>query len=283
MVKTDSDISPLNGGQSCPTQDALLPAQFTEFVRQTCDEFIALRSGQGFLREHNLIGGSAQIGNYPIFTMLYCKKPDNGHSPPTQANIRLSGYRTAQHLLQLAHKFHRPLVVFTTSPFSLQDACITEPHDVQGISNLVLSQCRLEAPIVLVVLSRWNSVDIFGIWLVDKMLALEDSRFLMSTRDQETTVPVQLEAPYLVRQGLLDHTVPACLSGPYDAQLTMPQPKQLRAALEEMLEDVLRAPSEELMTRRSQRLERITAMATRTLGIGKRTRVPSLNGFIASI
>jgi len=281
VVRIDSEISLLNGDQSRLTQNGLLPSQFTEFVRQACDDFIGLRSGQGFLRENSLVGGSAKIGNCPIFTMLYCKQPHGGHGPSTHASINLSGYRTAQHFLHLAHKFHRPLVVFTTSQSSLQHACIAEPHDLQGVSNLLLSQCRLEAPIILVVLSRWTSGDIFGTWLADKMLALEGTQFLMTSCDQVTTVPVQVGAQYLVHQGLLDHTVPACLSGTYDTQVTMPQPKQLRAALKKMLEEVLPASSKELTTRRIERLERIETMATRALGLGKQVKVPSLNGSIA--
>lgn len=149
-MRTHYEIPLVNGNHAFPIQETLSPAQFIAFVRQTCNDFLTLRRGRGFLGGNELIGGSARIA----------RGSNSDSSAP--ASIGLSGYRTAQHLMQLAQKFHRPIVVFTTSHTSLQGACMTEPREAQGFSNHILSQCRLEVPIVLAVLSRWSSGDIGG-------------------------------------------------------------------------------------------------------------------------
>src|SRR6185295_3791733 len=206
-MKSNYELHPVKGDHAHPAQKGLSAALFIDFVRQTCDDFVALRLGRGFLGENELIGGAATIGSTLVFALLYCKKEHNDCSS-VPASARLSGYRTAQHLMRLAHKFNRPLVVFTTSHTSLQGACMTEPYDAQGFNNHILSQCRLKVPIILVVLSRWGSTDIFGAWLADKILSLEPTRFSMTIFDQEKSMCVQVGAQYLLHQGIIDQTIP---------------------------------------------------------------------------
>jgi acetyl-CoA carboxylase alpha subunit len=258
--------------------------QFIDFARQTCDDFIALRRGREFLGANELTGGSATIGGRSVFALLYCKNPHSGNSRSSApASVRASGYQTAQHLIQLAHKFTRPVVVFTTSQTSLQGAYITEPHEAQGFSNHIFSQCRLEAPIILAVLSRWSSGDIFGAWLADKILALEQTRFSMNVFDEGEISPIQVRAPYLLRRGVIDQTVPMPAGRIHDSQVMMPDPKQLRAALRIILEDVSHVSPKELMIRRKERQERISEISSRTFGLGKPVRIPSSNGSSAPI
>jgi acetyl-CoA carboxylase alpha subunit len=217
-----------------------------------------------------------------VFALLYWKNEHGGkRRSSSSAGTRLSGYRTAQHLMGLAQKFRRPIVVFTTSQASLQDACITEPHEAHGFSNHILTQCRLEMPIVLAVLSRWSSGDIFGAWHADKILALEQTRFSMTVLGHETSIPVQAGAKYLLHQGVIDRTVPARSGGIYDPQVPMPEPRQFRTALSKILEEVSHISPEELMIQRKNKQERISQIASGTFGLEQKIRMFSSNGSIA--
>ncbi len=283
-MRSNYEIPPVKGDNARLAQEALSTDLFIEFVRQTCDDFIALRRGRDFLGKNELIGGSATIGNNSVIALLYCKNEHSGNSHSSApASARLSGYRAAQHLMGLACKFNRPVVVFTTSQTSLQGVCIAEPHEAQGFSNHILSQCRLEVPIILAVLSRWSSGDILGAWLADKILALEQTRFSMTVFDQEKNIPVQVGATYLLHHGVIDQTVPVPSGGMYDSQVTMPKPKRLRDALSMLLEEVSHVSPKELMIRRKEKIERISEIASRTFGLEKRIRMPSSNGSIAPI
>jgi len=283
-VRSSYEISPVKGSHARLAQEALSMGAFIEFVRQTCDDFVPLRRGQAFLGENELIGGSATIGSKSVFALLYCKNdPGVNSRSSAPASVRSSGYQTAQHLMQLACKFNRPVVVFTTSQTSLQGAWLTEPHEAQGFSNHIFSQCRLEAPIILAILTRWSSGDIFGAWLADKILALEQTRFSMTVFDEEKITPVQARAALLLYQGVIDQTVSVPSGGMHDSQVMMPEPKQLRAALSKMLEEVAHVSPKELMIRRKDKLERISEIASSTFGLRKRIRMPSSNGSISPI
>ncbi len=269
-MRYNYEIPPVKRNYTHLAQEALSTVLPLEFVRQTCDDFIALRRGRGFLGENELIGGSATIGSHSVFALLYCKNEHSGNSRSSApASARLSGYRTAQHLMGLAQKFNRPVVVFTTSQTSLQDACFAEPHEALGFSNHILSQCHLEVPIILAVLSRWSSGDIFAAWRADKILALEQTQFSMTVLDQEKSIRVQAGAKYLLHQGIIDQTVPGPSGGMYDSQVTMPKPKRLRAALSKMLDEVSHVSPKELMIRRKEKIERISEIASRTFSLEK--------------
>lgn len=265
MVRSNYGFPTGKGDQARPPQEALSTTLFREYVRKTCDDFVALRLGRGFLGENELIGGSALIGSTPVFALLYCKKEDSGNSCySVPVSARLSGYRTAQHLMRLANKFNRPLVVFTTSHTSLQSACLTEPYDTQGFNSHIRSQCLLKVPIILVVLSRWSSADIFGAWLADKILALEQTRFSLVISDQEKSTYVQeVGARYLLHLGIINQTVPVASGEMYDSQVMMPKPKRLRAALSTLLEGMSHVSSKELANRREKKIKRLSKIASR--------------------
>jgi len=283
-MRSNYEIYPVKGDHARLAREALSTVLFIEFVRQTCDDFIALRRGRGFLGENELIGGSATIGSHSVFALLYCKNEHSGNSRSSApASVRLSGYRAAQHLMGLAYKFNRPVVVFTTSQTSLRSACMAEPHEAIRFGNHIFSLCRLEVPIILAVLSRLSSGDIFGAWLADKILALEQTRFSMTILDQEKNIRVQVGAKCLLHQGIIDQTVPLPSGGMYDSQVTMPKPKRLRAALSKMLEEVSHVSPKELMIRRKEKIERISKIASRTFGMETRIEMPSSNGSIAPI
>lgn len=269
-MRFDYEIPPVNGNRARPTQESLSPGQFIGFVRQTCNDFTALRRGSAFLGENDLIAATATIGCHSVFALLYWKNEHGGkrHSS-APAGTRLSGYRTAQHLMGLAHKFNHPIVVFTTSQTSLQGASMTEPQQAHGFSNHILSQSRLEIPIILAVLSRWSSGDIFGAWLADKVLALEQTRFSMTIHAQDNSIPIQVEAAHLFRHSVIDQTVPVSSDGLCNSQVTMPKPKSLNAALSQLLDKVSFASPKELMMQRKEKNKRISKFSSSIFDLRK--------------
>ena len=273
---------PGNGSHACPAQEAPSSVQFIEFVRQTCNEFITLRRGSAFLGNNDLMAAAAKVGHHSVFALLYLRNEHGGYRHSSaSANARLSGYRTAQHLMRLAQKFNHPIVVFTTSQTSLQNAGITEPLQAHGFSNHVLSQSKLKTPIILAVLSRRTSGDIFCTWIADKVLALEQTRFAMTIHPQDNSLPIQVGAAHLLRHGVIDQTVSVSTDGLHDLRVALPDSKLLNAALSQLLGTVSHASPQELMMQRKERTNRISKVLSNILGLAERITMLSSNGSIA--
>ena len=242
------------------TREAAPTSSIINLVRRTCSDFIELRRGKAFLGEDQLVSGFATLGHRSIGVLILCKNDhgsNNGVSIPNHK--RLNGYQKTQHLFRLAKKFNRPIVMFTNSPASLPGTEMSEPDEALGFAKHVLSQSYLEVPIILVLLSRIISCHIFGAWLADKIIALEDAHFLMTIFDQGKVQLIQVEARHLLRQGIIDKTISESVCGGPASQVMMPTPRQLRIILGEILDEVSRVTPEELMLRRREKIEKAVA------------------------
>lgn len=247
---------------------------FIQFVRQTCNDFIELRRGRCFIGNNPLIGGVATIGATPVFVLIHCMNGnlDNFHSSDRPS--KLNGYQTSQHLIRLAAKFNRPVVIFAASQSSLQKAYGVEPHKALGFSSHVASLSHIEVPVVLAILARSSSSDILATWLADRILVSEQARFSMTVFDEDKAIRRRVGANCLLRHGIIDQTIPLpprrALNGSF---LTMmPRPSDIRATICEMLHKVSHMPPRDLLAQRRRRVERVLDFAE-TIRLGKLTRM----------
>lgn len=230
-----------------------------EFVRLACDEFIELRREHVNIGKNRLIGGFATIGRHSVLIMIH---GDNGrrgkNRTPESARGRASGFRNAEHLMQLAHKFRQPIIVCFLDSALPSGLIPAEPHEALGLPKHILSQWNLDVPIVLVILTSKSAYDIFGLWLADKSLALDLTRFVWALQDQGRNRRFAVDAKTLVCNGIIDRTISA---SPNLAGLTRKTiPSRLRNALIQMLDEVAGDSPEELRARRRERLARVEAM-----------------------
>ena len=148
-----------------------------EFVRLACDEFIELRREHVNIGKNQLVGGFATIGRHSALIMIHGDNGRRGKNRiPESARGRASGFWNAEHLMQLAHKFRRPIIVCFVASALPSGLIPAEPHEALGLPKHILSQWNLDVPIVLVILTSKSAYDTFGLWLADKSLALEIGR-----------------------------------------------------------------------------------------------------------
>jgi hypothetical protein len=132
-----------------------------EFVRLACDEFIELRREHVNIGENRLVGGFAIIGRHSALIIIHGDNGRRGKNRiPESACGRASGFRNAEHLMQLAHKFRQPIIVCFVplnhmrpwacpSTFSLngistcQSSSSSSPARVRTISSACGSQIRV--------------------------------------------------------------------------------------------------------------------------------------------
>ena len=233
-----------------------------QFILQACDEFIELRREKVSFEKNRVIGGFATIGRYSVLVLIYCQN-GIGRKRRVQGSDRerANGFRKVQRLMQLAQKFKHPIVVCCASSTSSTGTVIAESHESLGFPRHILSQWYLEAPIILAVLGRRSSGDIFGTWLADKILALEQTQFVVNISDQGKNSCRHVGASKLLRDGIIDKTILVPLNRGPHSQAVMPY--RLRSALIQMLDDVFYLSSRELIIRRRAKIALVEAFATK--------------------
>lgn len=246
-------------------RDAVSIHPATEFVRRICDTFVELRQEKVSLGKSELVGGLASIEGVSILALILCELRirEEDHLCASACTSR-GGYLKAQHLMQLANKFKLPIIVFVTSSGSLPGMGKAEPHESVGITQHLFSQWRSKSSMILAILSRLNSGEVFGAWLGHNVLAFEQTRFSMIATCQGMHRHVQAEASYLHRHGVIDTIVSEPIGGVYCREAA--KLKQLRSVLSTMLLELSKLSPEELVARRKDKLQRLSVIAFKECG-----------------
>ncbi len=243
------------------TQRSISPPPVITLVRRICSDFIELRREKSFLGRSQLVCGFATLGHRSIGILILYEDDQGRHNcAPIPTLKRFNGYQKTQHLFRLARKFNRPIIIFTSSSGSLPGQDMTEPNEMTGFAKHVLSQLNLEVPLIVVVLSRKMSGNIFGAWLADKVLAFENARFSMALVGQWENRLIQVGAQSLLHQGIIDKMISVPVRGGPASRGRMPTPKQLRIALCTILDELFLISPEELIFRRGEKIEKVAAM-----------------------
>lgn len=248
-----------------------------EIVHETCENFVELYRARACLGNNDLVGGTANIEDQSVVVLILAKTGRKGqvHSR-TLVHPPSNGYRKAQHLFQIAQKFSRPVVVFALCSNSLPEFDAPNPLNSHNLTKHMFTQWHIRSPILLVVLNRLCSGDIFGVWLADKILSLEQTRFAMNFPDQGRHYCIHIGAESLLRHGIIDKTIPGAFSGTHFSKLAMI--KQLRDGVGAMLKDVSALPEDELLNRRRNKLDQVTGLALKQYdqrtGSSRQQRMP---------
>ena len=109
--------------------------------------------------------------------------------------------------MQLAHKFKKPIVVCFVAPASSSGLILAERNEALGLPKHIFSQWCLDVPIVIVILTSKSTYDFFGLWLAEKSLALDQTRFVLALQCQGRNRRFSVDAMKLVHSGIIDKTI----------------------------------------------------------------------------
>ena len=211
--------------------------------------------------------------------MLFEKEAADENCSQPGAPKRLDGYSKIQHLFRLVQKFQHPIVVLVGGPLSWPDMRRrTQLDETVGLASHIVSQWYLKVPIVLIVLSRNVSGNVFGAWLADKVFAFEDACFLMAMVDSVETHLVSISARSLRDHGVIDGTMDSLNGSGHDLPAGMPELSQMRVLLNATLKELVSLSSAELFRKRMEKVELIARLAS-----NKTQAISSDNGATAGL
>jgi acetyl-CoA carboxylase alpha subunit len=228
-----------------------------EFVRQACDEFVEVCREHVNFGKNRFVGGIATIGRHTPLILIHGEN-ERGGKIRNSGSARVSGFRKADHLMQLAHKFKKPIVVCFVAPASSSGLIPAERNDVLSLPKHIFSQWCLDVPIVIVILTSKSTCDFFGLWLADKTLALDQTRFVLALQCQGRNRRFDVDAMKLVRSGIIDKTI--AVSPNYADPKKKVLLIRLRNELIQMLDEVAGGSAEDSKARRKEKLARFEAM-----------------------
>jgi acetyl-CoA carboxylase carboxyl transferase subunit alpha len=222
-----------------------------DYVERLFTGWDELRGDRRFADDPAIVCGFAEYKGEPVCIVGHQKGRDTKQKIYRNFGYaRPEGYRKALRVMQLAHKFSRPIIVFIDTPAAFPGIESEERGVAEAIALNLREMMMLEVPIVIVVCGEGGSGGALGIAIGDRVLMQEFAVYSVippegcaailwrdSNRKVEAAEALKITAPDLLALGLIDVIIPEPVGGAHndlDAATAL-----VDQAIDETLRDVV--------------------------------------------
>ena len=235
-----------------------IPLMFTDFVE--------LRGDRSYADDQAIIGGPARLDGRPVMVIGHQKGRQTKEKIQRNFGMpRPEGYRKALRLMELAERFHMPVLTFIDTPGAYPGVGAEERGQSEAIARNLMVMSRLDIPIVCTVIGEGGSGGALAIGVGDATLMLQYSTYsvispegcasiLWKSADKapEAAEALGITSARLLELGLVDRVVEEPLGGAHRA------PEAMASALKEaLLETLQRLDALEAAQRLERRYRRL--------------------------
>ncbi len=198
-----------------------------DYINLMLTDFIELHGDRTFKDDKAIVGGFAKLDAQTVMVIGHQKGRD------TKSNLYRNfgmpnpeGYRKALRLMKLAEKFKKPVVTLLDTPGAFPGLEAEERGQAEAIARNLFEMSHLKVPIVVVIIGEGASGGALGLGVGDRILMLENSWYSVISPEscssilwrswdykEQAAEALQLTAPDLKKQGIIDEIVPEPLGG----------------------------------------------------------------------
>jgi acetyl-CoA carboxylase carboxyl transferase subunit alpha len=147
---------------------------FVDYCAGLIDEFVELRGDRKFADDQAIIGGLGRFRGRPVVVMGHEKGRDTvGRVKHNFGYARPEGYRKAIRLMDLAEKFHLPVLSFVDTSAAYPGVASEERGVAEAIARSTERSLTLGVPMIAVVTGEGGSGGALGIACGSRVLMLE--------------------------------------------------------------------------------------------------------------
>ena len=218
-----------------------------DYIAMMTKDFVEMHGDRCFRDDKAVVGGFARLEDHVVMIIGQQKGRD------TKSNVYRNfgmmnpeGYRKALRLMKLAEKFRKPVITMLDTPGAFPGLEAEERGQAEAIARNLFEMARLRVPIIVVIIGEGASGGALGIGLGDRILMLENAWYSVISPEscssilwrswdykEQAAEALQLTAPDLKKQGIIDRIVPEPLGGAHR------DPEQMGHILKETLLDEL--------------------------------------------
>jgi acetyl-CoA carboxylase carboxyl transferase subunit alpha len=219
-----------------------------DYLSLMTKDFMELHGDRNVRDDKAIVGGFARLDEYVCMFIGHQKGRD------TKSNLfrnfgmpNPEGYRKALRLMKLAEKFKKPVITMLDTPGAYPGLEAEERGQAEAIARNLFEMSRLRVPIIVVIIGEGASGGALGIGVGDRILMLENAWYSVISPEscssilwrswdykEQAAEALQLTAPDLKKQGVIDVIVPEPLGGAHR------NPQEMASTLKGILLDELR-------------------------------------------
>jgi acetyl-CoA carboxylase carboxyl transferase subunit alpha len=240
-----------------------------DYIQLMVEDFVELHGDRRYGDDKAVVGGFGTLGKESVLILGHQKGRD------TRTNIYRNfgmpnpeGDRKALRLMQLAVKFHRPIITLLDTPGAYPGIGAEERGQAEAIARNLFEMSHLPVPIIVVIIGEGASGGALGMGVGDRILMLENSWYSVIAPEscssilwksweykEQAAEALKLTAPDLLELGVIDRIVPEPMGGAHrnHQQAAI----ALKAALFEELRALKKIKPDKLVQQRIQKFEKM--------------------------
>ena len=244
-----------------------------DYLSSIFTDFIELHGDRLFRDDPAIVGGWARLAGQSVMVIGHQKGRD------TRENIRRNfgmphpeGYRKALRLMQMAERFHAPVITLIDTQGAYPGLGAEERGQSEALARNIMEMSVLQTPIISVVIGEGGSGGALALGVSDRILMFENSVYSVitpegcaailwkdSTQRERAADALKLTADDLTRLGLVDEIIPEPVGGAhFDPEAAG---ESLRAVLIRHLAELRKVRTERLVKRRHDKYAAMGAYA----------------------
>ena len=201
-----------------------------DYVERLFTSVDELHGDRRFADDHAIVAGLAEYKGQPIAFLGHQKGRDTKQKIFRNFGYaRPEGYRKALRVMQLAQKFHRPIIVFIDTPAAYPGVESEERGVAEAIALNLREMMMIEVPIIVIVCGEGGSGGALGIAIGDRVMMQEYSVYSVippegcaailwrdPAKKVEAATALKITAPDMVALGLVDAIIPEPTGGAHN-------------------------------------------------------------------
>lgn len=258
----DSVFSALSPYQRCQVARHADRPYTLDYVDNIFTEFTELHGDRRFADDPAVVAGFALFDGDPVAVIGHQKGRDTAAKLHRNFGMpRPEGYRKALRIMELAARYHRPVITFVDTPGAYPGLDAEERGQAEAIALNLLEMARLPVPIVVVVTGEGGSGGALGLGVGDRVLMLEHAIYSVispegcaailwkdQARAEDAARALRLTAKDLKELGVIDEILPEPAGGAHMDRHAIS--KTVEVAIRRNLKQIRKVRPDTLITRR---------------------------------
>jgi acetyl-CoA carboxylase carboxyl transferase subunit alpha len=240
-----------------------------DFVRLLLENYSEIHGDRNFGDDPAMICGMARFHGRPVMVVGQQKGRDTKQKLAHNFGMaKPEGYRKALRAMQLAAKFHRPILSFVDTPGAYPGLDAEERGEAEAIARNLREMSRLPVPVIVTITGEGGSGGALGIAVGDRIHMLENAIYSVISPEGCASIlwrdagkaelaaeAMKISAQDLLSLGIVDEIVPEPEGGAHrDHEAAA---RLLEPVLERALDELARVPVAELLARRYEKFRRM--------------------------
>ncbi len=240
-----------------------------DYIQRLFTNFHELHGDRAFGDDHAIIAGMGWFDSKPVMIVAQEKGRDTKQKILRNFGCpRPEGYRKSMRLMELASKFHRPIITLLDTQGAWPGKDAEERGQGEAIAYNLREMSRLGVPVIVVVIGEGGSGGALALGVGNRIFMLENAVYSVispescaaiiyrdSGKAPQAAAALKMTAPDLLQLGLIDGIVPE----PGDGAHSDPDnaAEALGVVLRETLQELSGTSPQQLIEERYEKFRRM--------------------------